>query len=139
MRHNHPGGSIRITTARTAARSSIEVCNTGPVVAADDVDDLFQPFRRGTTPLPQRLGPRPGRGEGHHPDPPRHPVRTPQPGRRPHPARRTARPARRRLNTRTDAARYRPRRVQQSLAISPHHPRPRAGAGNRATGGTGTG
>lgn len=50
VRHNHPGGSIRITTVRTAARSSIEVRNTGPVVAADDVGDLFQPFRRGTTP-----------------------------------------------------------------------------------------
>ncbi|MFF4674939.1 sensor histidine kinase [Streptomyces sp. NPDC001279] len=50
VRHNHPGGSIRITTTRTAARSSIKVHNTGPAVTTEDVDDLFQPFRRGTSP-----------------------------------------------------------------------------------------
>ncbi|MFJ9446790.1 sensor histidine kinase [Kitasatospora sp. NPDC101235] len=50
VRHNHPGGSVRITTTRTGARSTIEMSNTGPIVAADDLDDLFLPFRRGTTP-----------------------------------------------------------------------------------------
>ncbi|MFJ8438837.1 sensor histidine kinase [Kitasatospora griseola] len=50
VRHNHPGGSVRIFTTRTGARSSIEVRNTGPLVAAGGLDDLFLPFRRGTTP-----------------------------------------------------------------------------------------
>ncbi|MGW7447593.1 sensor histidine kinase [Kitasatospora sp. NPDC054795] len=50
VRHNHPGGSVRITTTRTATRSTIEVRNTGPLVPADDLDELFLPFRRGTTP-----------------------------------------------------------------------------------------
>ena len=42
IRHNHAGGRVVVRVAR----SSIVVTNTGPVVPADAIDDLFEPFRR---------------------------------------------------------------------------------------------
>ncbi|MEV4396516.1 HAMP domain-containing sensor histidine kinase [Nonomuraea sp. NPDC049607] len=47
VRHNVPGGQVEIITGRTAAGAArLAVGNTGPVIAADAVDSLFQPFRR---------------------------------------------------------------------------------------------
>ncbi|MFF4983968.1 sensor histidine kinase [Streptomyces sp. NPDC001046] len=42
IRHNHPGGEVRV---RTDARG-LEVSNTGPVIPEESVDLLFEPFRR---------------------------------------------------------------------------------------------
>jgi signal transduction histidine kinase len=47
LRHNLPGGRVEIATAAPAGRASISVRNTGPVIAAGDVERLFQPFQRG--------------------------------------------------------------------------------------------
>jgi signal transduction histidine kinase len=58
IRHNVPGGRVWVDTATADGRARITVRNTGPVVAADEVDGLFRPF--------QRLGgERVGRGDGH--------------------------------------------------------------------------
>jgi signal transduction histidine kinase len=42
IRYNHPDGHVDVRVAR----SSITVTNTGPVIPADAIDDLFEPFRR---------------------------------------------------------------------------------------------
>ena len=47
LRHNRPGGRLEVVTAPAAGRASISVRNTGPVVAADEVERLLQPFQRG--------------------------------------------------------------------------------------------
>jgi signal transduction histidine kinase len=47
IRHNRPGGSLSVSTAARDRRARLTVANTGPVVAAYEVDGLFQPFRRG--------------------------------------------------------------------------------------------
>src|SRR2546430_13437714 len=47
IRHNVPGGWLRVTTGETAERVWLHVSNGGPVIAANDVDTLFEPFRRG--------------------------------------------------------------------------------------------
>jgi signal transduction histidine kinase len=47
IRHNVPGGWLRVTTGETAERVWLHVSNGGPVIAAEDVDNLFEPFRRG--------------------------------------------------------------------------------------------
>ena len=58
IRHNLPGGQADITTALTAAGAVVTVGNTGTLIPAEAVDDLFQPFRQ--------LGPQRIRnGEGH--------------------------------------------------------------------------
>jgi signal transduction histidine kinase len=46
IRHNLPGGQVKISTALTTAGAVISVSNTGALVPADVVDDLFQPFRQ---------------------------------------------------------------------------------------------
>jgi signal transduction histidine kinase len=56
VRHNVPGGDLRITTATSDAGAVLSVANSGPVIPPCEVDRLFQPF--------QRLGPRPAR-DGH--------------------------------------------------------------------------
>lgn len=53
VRHNGPGGSVRITTGTAAGAghdlaAHVEVRNTGPVVNEADVPTLFEPFRRGS-------------------------------------------------------------------------------------------
>jgi signal transduction histidine kinase len=53
VRHNVTGGRIEVTTTG----STLAVRNTGPVIPADEVDRLFQPF--------QRLGPRRMNADGH--------------------------------------------------------------------------
>lgn len=42
LRHNHPGGSVRVRVGP----GGLEVANTGPVVAPATVPLLFEPFRR---------------------------------------------------------------------------------------------
>jgi signal transduction histidine kinase len=47
IRHNVPDGWLRVTTGETDDRVWLHVSNGGQVIAADDVDSLFEPFRRG--------------------------------------------------------------------------------------------
>jgi hypothetical protein len=47
IRHNVPDGWLRVTTGQTAERVWLHVSNGGSVIAASDVDTLFEPFRRG--------------------------------------------------------------------------------------------
>ena len=57
LRHNAPGGHVEVVTGTSDSRAVLSVINTGPVVPAEAVDRLVEPF--------QRLGPdRTGHGEG---------------------------------------------------------------------------
>jgi signal transduction histidine kinase len=47
IRHNVPGGWLRVTTGQSAERVWLHVSNGGGVISADEVDTLFEPFRRG--------------------------------------------------------------------------------------------
>ncbi|MFF0423996.1 MULTISPECIES: sensor histidine kinase [unclassified Streptomyces] len=55
--YNVPGGEVRV---RVEAPGVLTVVNTGPVVPPDDVDGLFEPFRRGEG--RDRMGPGAGLG-----------------------------------------------------------------------------
>jgi signal transduction histidine kinase len=57
VRHNIPGGDIRLATGTSGGHAVLSVTNSGPVIPPADVDRLFQPF--------QRLGPRPARRDSH--------------------------------------------------------------------------
>ena len=46
MRHNVARGFVDIATGRRADQSVLVVENSGPKIAATDIDQLFQPFRR---------------------------------------------------------------------------------------------
>jgi signal transduction histidine kinase len=46
VRHNVAGGDLWLTTSTVDGRGTLVVTNTGPLVAADAVDSLFEPFRR---------------------------------------------------------------------------------------------
>jgi signal transduction histidine kinase len=57
IQHNMDGGLVEITTGITDGLAVITVSNTGPLVPADEVDRLFQPFQRlGTQRLRQPSG-----------------------------------------------------------------------------------
>ena len=57
LRHNNPGGNARMEVRAAAGEVDLAVANSGPVVPADEVERLLQPF--------QRLdGDRVGHGEG---------------------------------------------------------------------------
>jgi signal transduction histidine kinase len=58
VRHNIPGGDIRVATRTSHGRAVLSVANSGQVIPPAEVDRLFQPF--------QRLGPRPARRDGGH-------------------------------------------------------------------------
>jgi signal transduction histidine kinase len=58
VRHNMPGGDVRVATGTSSAGAVLSVTSSGPVIRAAEVDRLFQPF--------QRLGPRPARRDGGH-------------------------------------------------------------------------
>ena len=45
IKYNHPGGTVSATVTRDGA---FTVVNTGPLVAAEQVPGLFEPFRRGS-------------------------------------------------------------------------------------------
>jgi signal transduction histidine kinase len=53
LRHNVPGGQVEIATSVSAGHTRISVRNTGPVVPAEDLDRLFEPFQQSGT---QRVG-----------------------------------------------------------------------------------
>jgi len=46
VRHNLPGGWVRVATYAKNGLATLEVANTGPVVPRYDVAGLFEPFRR---------------------------------------------------------------------------------------------
>jgi signal transduction histidine kinase len=46
VRHNEPGGWIRLRTGTTDAAVYLEIANSGPVIPDDAVPSLFEPFRR---------------------------------------------------------------------------------------------
>ena len=46
IRHNVPGGSVEIVTGIKEERALLSVANTGPTVPSNEVERLFQPFRR---------------------------------------------------------------------------------------------
>jgi hypothetical protein len=47
IRHNVPGGWLRVTTGESDERAWLHVANGGTVIPPADVDTLFEPFRRG--------------------------------------------------------------------------------------------
>jgi signal transduction histidine kinase len=46
VRHNHPGGHVRITTETSGTQAVLTVTNSGPVVPGDQIPRLFEPFQR---------------------------------------------------------------------------------------------
>ncbi|MFC8825646.1 sensor histidine kinase [Streptomyces sp. NPDC057137] len=46
LRHNHPGGTVRVDVGPDGPGVVLKVVNTGPVVAPETVPLLFEPFRR---------------------------------------------------------------------------------------------
>ena len=47
IRHNVPGGWLRVTTGQTEEKVWLHVANGGSVIEGGNVDSLFEPFRRG--------------------------------------------------------------------------------------------
>jgi signal transduction histidine kinase len=47
IRHNVPGGWLRVTTGQTNEKAWLHVANGGTVIPGGDVSPLFEPFRRG--------------------------------------------------------------------------------------------
>jgi signal transduction histidine kinase len=47
IRHNVPGGWLRVTTGESDEQAWLHVANGGTVIPPADVDTLFEPFRRG--------------------------------------------------------------------------------------------
>ena len=60
VRHNEPGGCIKLRTGSTDATVYLEISNSGPFIPEDAVPSLFEPFRR----MEARTGPRDGVGLG---------------------------------------------------------------------------
>jgi signal transduction histidine kinase len=60
VRHNEPGGWIRLRTGSSAAAVYLEIANSGPFIPDDAVSSLFEPFRR----MEARTGVRDGVGLG---------------------------------------------------------------------------
>jgi signal transduction histidine kinase len=46
LRHNQAGGTAQVVTAVSAGQAVLSVTNTGPVIPADQIDQLFRPFQR---------------------------------------------------------------------------------------------
>lgn len=61
IRHNLDGGRVEVSTGLADGRAIVTVSNTGPLIPADEVDRLFQPFQRLGS---QRLRPAGGHGLG---------------------------------------------------------------------------
>ena len=61
IRHNHPNGHVQITTQTTDTQATLTVTNSGPVIADNQIQRLFQPFQRL---VPDRHGHRDGYGLG---------------------------------------------------------------------------
>ena len=60
VRHNEPGGWIRLHTGSSDAAVYLEIANSGPFIPDDAVPTLFEPFRR----MEARTGVRDGVGLG---------------------------------------------------------------------------
>jgi signal transduction histidine kinase len=60
VRHNEPGGWIRLRTGSSAAAAYLEIANSGPFIPDDAVPSLFEPFGR----MAARTGVRDGVGLG---------------------------------------------------------------------------
>lgn len=60
VRYNRKQGWVRVECQPVRGRSSLTITNTGPVVGDDEVDGLFEPFRR----LDDRVGSAEGSGLG---------------------------------------------------------------------------
>ena len=60
VRHNEPGGWIRLRTGSRDAAVYLEIANSGPFIPDDAVSSLFEPFRR----MQARTGVRDGVGLG---------------------------------------------------------------------------
>jgi signal transduction histidine kinase len=60
VRHNHTDGWIGIRTIQLADSAVMEIANTGPLIAAEQIPTLFEPFAR----IEQRLNPSDGVGLG---------------------------------------------------------------------------
>jgi signal transduction histidine kinase len=56
VRHNTPGGRVEVATSIRSGRSVLSVSNTGPVIAPEQVETLFQPFGRLETARTSRDG-----------------------------------------------------------------------------------
>jgi len=61
IRHNLPGGWVELSTGTTSGQASLTVANSGPAVPAEQVGELFRPFRRLA---PDRTGSVRGSGVG---------------------------------------------------------------------------
>jgi signal transduction histidine kinase len=46
VRHNQPGGWIRVRTGETTGHAYLEVANSGDLIPEAVVESLFEPFRR---------------------------------------------------------------------------------------------
>jgi signal transduction histidine kinase len=46
LQYNVPGGTVEVATSRSGGESRVAISNSGPVVAAADVDRLFRAFQR---------------------------------------------------------------------------------------------
>jgi signal transduction histidine kinase len=60
VRHNEPGGWIRLRTGSSDAAAYLEIANSGPFIPDDAVPSLFEPFGR----MAARTGVRDGVGLG---------------------------------------------------------------------------
>jgi signal transduction histidine kinase len=60
VRHNEPGGWIRLRTGTSDAAVYLQIANSGPFIPDDAVPSLFEPFRR----MQARTGVRDGAGLG---------------------------------------------------------------------------
>jgi signal transduction histidine kinase len=60
VRHNQPGGWIRLRTGASDTGAYLEIANSGPFIPDDAVPSLFEPFRR----MEARTGVRDGVGLG---------------------------------------------------------------------------
>jgi signal transduction histidine kinase len=56
VRHNVDGGWVRVDTGTVSGFARLQVMNSGPDVAAEDVEGLFEPFRRSGTARTARRG-----------------------------------------------------------------------------------
>jgi len=46
VRHNVPGGTVEVSTARRDGQATLSVANSGPVIAPGEIGRLLQPFQR---------------------------------------------------------------------------------------------
>ncbi|MET0865916.1 MAG: ATP-binding protein [Nakamurella sp.] len=47
IRHNRPGGEVSVHTGQQDSSAVLTVCNSGPIIAPDQLEQLVEPFHRG--------------------------------------------------------------------------------------------